>query len=190
VRARAVKANSGADLSDAATLKQLAQSGKIEDLAIHWLVRACLLKELNCHDAAEALYERMGVLEKLSLVKSETWVFPWTLFDYASLKYAQNDLDAAKALLDRVQKFSDFSFEYRLYLRAHLLTKAVEEKQDRNKRNNDQQKKKPNNQIHSVQSNDSAAPCVSSASVGATDESTKNRSPASTIALGDALAYT
>jgi tetratricopeptide (TPR) repeat protein len=131
VRARAVKANNGADLSDAATLKQLAQSGKIEDLAIHWLVRACLLKELNCHDAAEALYERMGVLEKLSLVKSETWVFPWTLFDYASLKYAQNDLDAAKALLDRVQKFSDFSFEYRLYLRAHLLTKAVEEKQEK-----------------------------------------------------------
>jgi hypothetical protein len=130
VRARAVKSKDGADLSDAASLKQLATSGKIEDLAIHWLVRACLLKELKCHDAAEALYERIGALEKLSLVKAETWVFPWALFDYASLKYAENDLDAAKALLDRVQKFSDFSFEYRLYLRAHLLIKAVEEKQE------------------------------------------------------------
>ncbi len=127
VRSRAIRVK-GSD-SDDVDLKQLAADGKIEDLAIHWLVRACLLKELKCHAAAESLYVRIGELEKAGLVKAETWIFPWALFDFASLKYHLDDLAAAKALLDRVQKFSDFSFEYRLYLRAHLLTKATEERQ-------------------------------------------------------------
>ncbi len=127
VRARTVRAKDSSE-SDSMNFAQLASAGKLEDLAIHWLVRACLLKELKRHADAELLYERIVALEKASLVKTETWIFPWSLFDFASLKYAQAKFDDTKQLLDRVQKFSNFSFEYRLYLRAHLLTKATEER--------------------------------------------------------------
>jgi hypothetical protein len=127
VRARTVRAKDSGE-SDDMNFAQLASAGKLEDLAIHWLVRACLLKELKRHADAELLYERIVALEKTSLIKTETWIFPWSLFDYASLKYAQAKFDDTKQLLDRVQKFSNFSFEYRLYLRAHLLTKATEER--------------------------------------------------------------
>lgn len=55
-------------------------------------------------------------------------MFPYALFDHASLKYRQGKLSEALALLDRVNKFSGFEFEYRLYLRSHLLRKQIEYK--------------------------------------------------------------
>ena len=76
------------------------------------------------------LNDNSSALEKTGLIKSEKFVFPYALFDWASLKYAQGKFDLAKMLLERVAKWSDFNFEFRLYLRQHLLKKAIEEKEE------------------------------------------------------------
>ena len=92
-------------------------------------MRACLLKELRQFERAEALYQRISALEKTGIMKSEKFVFPYALFDWASLKYAQGKLDLAKMLLERVGKWNDFNFEFRLFLRQHLLKKAIDDKE-------------------------------------------------------------